>query len=78
MPHLLHVVRRGSAGGQAIGGSKDKDSVAVWSRDDLVPVGFCGYRLHEYALERFLKSCSHAGYAEQPGSARMPRPTESL
>ena len=28
-----------------VGGSKDMDSAAAWSRDDLVPVGFIGYRI---------------------------------
>ena len=45
------IPRRGPAkGGQAVGGSKDMDPVAVWSRDDLVPVGFNGYRIREFAL----------------------------
>ena len=28
-----------------VGGSKDMDSAGAWSRDDLVPVGFIGYRI---------------------------------
>ena len=36
-----------------VGGSKSIERTAVWSRDDLVPVGLSGYRTEEYALAHF-------------------------
>ena len=33
-----------------VGGSKDMAPAAAWSRDDLVPVGFSGHGIDEFAL----------------------------
>ena len=35
---------------EVVGGSNNIENTAVWSRDDLVPVGFSGYRIDEFAL----------------------------